>query len=131
VKIPNLGIDQYFADEIDWVLDLAVGIRLPSSDDDCRTNHVACGRYVKLQVFLGFQGHQSGWSFQILLQVFEGLLCLINTLELVLFFEEFEETKLSHPVFKPKPNAHSMCAQESSLHTYHTENGDRITNVSI
>jgi hypothetical protein len=39
--------------------------------------------------------------------------------------------KLSHPVFKPKPNAHSMCAQESSLRTYRTENGDRITNVSI
>jgi hypothetical protein len=38
---------------------------------------------------------------------------------------------LSHPVFKPKPNAHSMCAQESSLHTYHTENGYRITNVTI
>jgi hypothetical protein len=38
---------------------------------------------------------------------------------------------VSHPVFKPKPNAHSMCAQESSLHTYRTENGDRITNVSI
>jgi hypothetical protein len=38
---------------------------------------------------------------------------------------------LSHPVFKPKPNAHSMCAHESSLHTYRTENGDRITNVSI
>jgi hypothetical protein len=30
---------------------------------------------------------------------------------------------LSHLVFKPKPNAHSMCAQESSLHTYRTENG--------
>jgi hypothetical protein len=38
---------------------------------------------------------------------------------------------MSHPVFKPKPNVHSMCAQESSLHTYHTENGYRITNVSI
>jgi hypothetical protein len=38
---------------------------------------------------------------------------------------------LSHPVFKPKPNAHSMCAQESSLHTYRTENGYRITNVSL
>jgi hypothetical protein len=24
-----------------------------------------------------------------------------------------------------------MCAQESSLHTYHTENGYRITNVTI
>jgi hypothetical protein len=28
-------------------------------------------------------------------------------------------------------NAHSMCAQESSLHTYHTKNGYRITNVRI
>jgi hypothetical protein len=40
-------------------------------------------------------------------------------------------SKLSHPVFKPKLNAHSMCAQESSLHTYRTENGYRITNVII
>jgi hypothetical protein len=39
--------------------------------------------------------------------------------------------KVSHLVFKPKPNAHSMCAQESSLHTYRTENGYRITNVSV
>jgi hypothetical protein len=35
------------------------------------------------------------------------------------------------PGFKAKPNAHSMCAQESSFHTYHIENGYRITNVSI
>jgi hypothetical protein len=35
------------------------------------------------------------------------------------------------PGFKAKPNAHSMCAQESSLHTYHTQNGYRITNASI
>jgi hypothetical protein len=35
------------------------------------------------------------------------------------------------PGFKAKLNAHSMCAQESSLHTYHTENGYRITNVII
>jgi hypothetical protein len=34
------------------------------------------------------------------------------------------------PSFKVKPNAYSMCAQESSLHTYHTENGYKITNVS-
>jgi hypothetical protein len=33
--------------------------------------------------------------------------------------------------FKAKLNAHSMCAQEASLHTYHTENGYRITNVTI
>jgi hypothetical protein len=38
---------------------------------------------------------------------------------------------VSHPVFKPKPNAHNICAQESNLHTYHTENGYRITNVSV
>jgi hypothetical protein len=35
------------------------------------------------------------------------------------------------PGFKPKPNPHSMCAQESSLHTYHIENEYRITNVTI
>jgi hypothetical protein len=35
------------------------------------------------------------------------------------------------PDFEAKLNAHSMCAQESSFHTYHTENGYRITNVSI
>jgi hypothetical protein len=35
------------------------------------------------------------------------------------------------PDFKAKPNAHSMCAQESSLHTYYIENGYIITNVSI
>jgi hypothetical protein len=39
--------------------------------------------------------------------------------------------EVSHPVFKPKPNAYSMCAQESSLHTYRIENGHRITNVTI
>jgi hypothetical protein len=35
------------------------------------------------------------------------------------------------PGFKAKLNAHSICAQESSLHTYHTENGYIITNVII
>jgi hypothetical protein len=86
VKIPSLGITQHFADEIGWVLDLAVGIRLPSFNDDCHTNHAAYNRYVELQVFMGFQGHQGGWSSQILLQVFEGLLCLLSPLELVMFF---------------------------------------------
>jgi alpha-N-acetylglucosamine transferase len=44
------------------------------------------------------------------------------------------DTTLIHsvtPNFKLKLNAHSMCAQESSLHTYRTENGYRITNVTI
>jgi hypothetical protein len=35
------------------------------------------------------------------------------------------------PGFNIKSNAHSMCAQRSSLHTYHTENGYRITNIII
>jgi hypothetical protein len=38
---------------------------------------------------------------------------------------------LSHLVSRPKPNAHSMCAQESSLHTYRIENKYKITNVII
>jgi hypothetical protein len=33
--------------------------------------------------------------------------------------------------FKAKPNAQSMCAQESSLHTYRTKNRYKITNVTI
>jgi hypothetical protein len=48
--------------------------------------------------------------------------------------ETIKSTKahyLSHPIFKPKPNAHSMCAHESSLHTYRTENGYKITNNAI
>jgi hypothetical protein len=32
--------------------------------------------------------------------------------------------------FKAKPNAHSMCAKESSLHIYRIENRYRITNVT-
>jgi hypothetical protein len=35
------------------------------------------------------------------------------------------------PSFKARPNAHSMCTQGSSFHTYRTENGYRITNVLI
>jgi hypothetical protein len=34
VKMPSSGITQHFADEIDQILDLAVGTRLPSFDDD-------------------------------------------------------------------------------------------------
>jgi hypothetical protein len=44
---------------------------------------------------------------------------------------KFQADKLSHLVFKPKSNVHSMCAQESSLHAYCTENGYRITNIII
>jgi hypothetical protein len=35
------------------------------------------------------------------------------------------------PGFNAKLNAHSMCAQESSLHTYRIKNGYIITNVTI
>jgi hypothetical protein len=35
------------------------------------------------------------------------------------------------PGFKTKSNAQSMCAQKSSLHTNHTENGYRNINVTI
>jgi hypothetical protein len=38
---------------------------------------------------------------------------------------------LSYTVFKSELNTHSMCVQESSFHTYHIENGYRITNVTI
>jgi hypothetical protein len=38
---------------------------------------------------MGFQGYQSGWDCQIL-QIFEGLLCLLSPLELVLFLEELK-----------------------------------------
>jgi hypothetical protein len=41
-----------------------------------------------------------------------------------------EERGRVTPDFNAKPNAPSMCAQESSLHTYRTENGYIITNVS-
>jgi hypothetical protein len=71
-----------------------VGIRLPSFDNNCRTDHIAGSRYVNLQVFVGFRGHQGGRSSQILLQIFEGLLCLIGPLELVLFLNDFEEREL-------------------------------------
>jgi hypothetical protein len=57
----------HFADEIDQVLDLAVSTRLPSLGDNCCTNHVACSQYIKLQIFMGFQGHLGGWGSQIFL----------------------------------------------------------------
>jgi hypothetical protein len=85
VKILSFGVTQHFADVVDLILDVAVGLRLPPFDDDSCTNHVAYRRYVELQVFVGFQGYQSGWGSQILLQVFEGLLGLLSPLEIVLF----------------------------------------------
>jgi hypothetical protein len=91
VKIPRFGVAQHFADEIHWVLDLTIGIRFPSLDDDSCTDHITRSRYVKLQVFVGFWGYQSRWGDQIFLQVFEGLLCLLSPLELVRFLEDLKE----------------------------------------
>jgi hypothetical protein len=72
-------------------LDLVVSVQLRSFDGDCYTNHIACSRYVELQVFVGFQGYQSGWGSQILLQVFESLLGLLSPLEFVMFLKELKE----------------------------------------
>jgi hypothetical protein len=68
-----------------------VGIWLPPFDDDSCTDHIACSRYVKLQIFVGFRGYQSGWGSQILLQVFKSLLGLLSPLEVVMFLEELKE----------------------------------------
>jgi hypothetical protein len=46
MKISSFGATQYFTDEVDWVLDLEVGVRLPPLDDDSCTNHIACSGYV-------------------------------------------------------------------------------------
>jgi hypothetical protein len=91
VKILSFGGAQHFADEVNLILDLAVGVRLPLFDDNSCTNHITCSRYMELQVFMGFRSYQSRWDCQVLLQVFKGLLCLLSPLELVLFLEELKE----------------------------------------
>jgi hypothetical protein len=73
MKIPSFGITQHFTDEVDWILDLSIGVRLPPLDDDNCINHITCSEYVQVQAFIGFRGYQSGWGCQILLQFFEGL----------------------------------------------------------
>jgi hypothetical protein len=40
---------------------------------------------------VGFRGYQSRWGNQIFLQAFEGFLCFLSPLELVMFLEELEE----------------------------------------
>jgi hypothetical protein len=57
MKVSSLRVTQHFTNEVDQVLDLGIGLRLPPFNDDCRTDHIACSRYVKLQVFMGFWGH--------------------------------------------------------------------------
>jgi hypothetical protein len=91
MKIRRLGVAQHFADKVHWVLDLVISIQLRPLDDDSCTDHITHSRYVKLQVLIGFQGYQSRWGDQILLQILEGLLCLLSPLELVLFLGELKE----------------------------------------
>jgi hypothetical protein len=52
---------------------------------------------------MGFQGYQSGRGSQIPLQVFEGLLCLLSPLELVLFLEELKERVSPNTESRDKP----------------------------
>jgi hypothetical protein len=60
---------------------------------------------------MGFQGYQSGWGCQILLQFFEGLLCLLSPLEPFLFLEELKE--------RESPNAESRDKPAQSDHASH------------
>jgi hypothetical protein len=57
MNIPSFGVTHHFADEVDWILDLTVGVQLPPLDDDSCTNHIACSGYVILHVFVGFRGY--------------------------------------------------------------------------
>jgi hypothetical protein len=41
---------------------------------------------------MGFQDHQGGWGSQVFL-VLKSLFCFLGPLELVMFFEKFEERK--------------------------------------
>jgi hypothetical protein len=91
VKILTFGVAQHFTDEVNWILVLAVGVRLTPFDNNNCTNHITCRRYVELQVFMGFQSYQSRWGCQVFLPVFEGLLCFLSPLELVLFLEKLKE----------------------------------------
>jgi hypothetical protein len=60
---------------------------------------------------VGFQGYQSGWGSQILLQVFKNLLCLLSPLELVLFLDELKEME--------SPDAESRDEPTQGGHTPH------------
>jgi hypothetical protein len=68
-----------------------------------------------LQVFVGFRGYQSEWGSQILLQVFERLLCLLSPLELVLFLEEPKKRESPNTESRDKP-AQSGHASHQLLH---------------
>jgi hypothetical protein len=48
MEIPSFGVTQHFASEVDWIMDLAVRVRLPLLNDDSCTNHITCSGYVSL-----------------------------------------------------------------------------------
>jgi hypothetical protein len=58
---------------------------------------------------VGFQGYQSRWGDQIFLQVFEGFLCVLSPLELVMFLEELKQWE--------SPNADSRDEFAQGSHT--------------
>jgi hypothetical protein len=57
MKILIFGATQHFADEVDWILNLSVGIRLPPFNYDSCIDHITCSRDIELQVFMSFRGH--------------------------------------------------------------------------
>jgi hypothetical protein len=40
---------------------------------------------------MGFRGYQTRWGDEIFLQAFEGFLCLLGLLDLVMFLEELKK----------------------------------------
>jgi hypothetical protein len=46
MEILSFGVTRHFADEVDWILDLVVSVRLPLLDDDNCTDHITCSGYV-------------------------------------------------------------------------------------
>jgi hypothetical protein len=46
MKIPSFEVTQNFIDEVDWILDLVVGVWIPPLDDDSCTNHITYSGYV-------------------------------------------------------------------------------------
>jgi hypothetical protein len=100
----------YFTNEIDRVLDLVVGTRLPSFHNNHRVDHIAYSRYIELQGFVGFWGHQGGWGSQVLFRssrasyassVLWNLSCFLRSLKKV----------------SPLTSSHEMNLLNAAIHT--------------
>jgi hypothetical protein len=94
---------------VDRVLNVAVGTRLPMLDENRHTNHIACSRYVKLQDFMGFQGHQGGWGSQVFLEIFESFLCFLVHWNLFYFLRGLKKGS-------PLMPSHEMNLLKVSIH---------------